>query len=235
MADSIAVIFSTCVVDAIDASLVDQTRRVLEKYGIRSSVVRATCCGQPAANSGQTKAARRVARTTLRALAAVEHPIVLPSGSCTAMIRHQWPKLFAGTRDEQAALSVAARTYELTEFLARQPRRVAPHATGSVVYHASCHLTRQLHVIDEPVAALAAAGHQVARADDGGRCCGFGGTFATEFEGVSVAMADEKLNALLSTSAASVTSCDLSCLTHLEARAKHRDVSIDFDHIARLL
>jgi L-lactate dehydrogenase complex protein LldE len=152
------------------------------------------------------------------------------------MIRHHWPRLFAGSRDEQTALAVGARTYELTEFLATiaQPSNSTPRR-DPVVYHASCHLTRELEVIEQPRTALHAAGYTVNSTDDHDRCCGFGGTFSVTHADVSIAMADDKLDAIAATGARCVTSCDLSCLAHLEGRATARGLSLQFPHVAELL
>jgi L-lactate dehydrogenase complex protein LldE len=170
-------------------------------------------------------------------LARDDAPIVVPSGSCTTMIRHHWPRLFAGTRDEARARAVAARTSELTEFLAAEApdRRAAPGAKGRVVYHASCHLTRELDVTAPPRDALRAAGYDVESLADDDRCCGFGGTFAVSHADVSVAMADEKLGLASATGASTITGCDLSCLVHLETRAMARGLTIEFPHVAELL
>src|ERR1044071_2058156 len=101
MADRRVAIFATCVVEMVRPRIIDATARALRAAGYEpTSASGATCCGQPAANAGATAAARRVARHTLRRLAKLDMPIVIPSGSCTTMIRHHWPQLFAGTRDE---------------------------------------------------------------------------------------------------------------------------------------
>jgi L-lactate dehydrogenase complex protein LldE len=238
MPDRRVAIFATCVVEMVRPRIIDATARALRAAGYEPvSAPGATCCGQPAANAGATVAARRVARHTLRRLAKLETPIVAPSGSCTTMIRHHWPQLFAGTRDEASARSVGARTYELTEFLALQSPIVPGAATtkGSVTYHPSCHLTRVLDVVEQPRSALRAAGYTVDALPDQDRCCGFGGTFSVEFPGVSVAMADDKLDAAVAGGARTVTSCDLSCLVHLEGRAAKRGLSLRFPHVAELL
>jgi L-lactate dehydrogenase complex protein LldE len=231
-------IFATCVVDIVRPNITDAATRALRGAGYRATPARgATCCGQPAANAGVPEAARRVARQTLRSLGKTDTPIVVPSGSCTTMIRHHWPQLFAGTRDEATARSVAARTYELTEFLAAESP-VAPTtaaAKGSVVYHASCHLTRELDVVEPPRAALRGAGYSVEALDDDDRCCGFGGTFSVTFPDVSIAMADEKLDAATARGADTITSCDLSCLIHLQGRSTKRGLALRFPHIAELL
>ena len=129
MTDRRVAIFATCVVELVRPRIVEAAARALRASGYHAtSAGGATCCGQPAANAGATVAARRVARHTLRQLAKLDMPIVVPSGSCTTMIRHHWPQLFVGTRDEAVARSVGARTYELTEFLGRQAPTVPGRA-----------------------------------------------------------------------------------------------------------
>ena len=238
MDDRRVAIFATCVVEMVRPHIVDATVRALRAVGYRATAAGgATCCGQPAANAGATTAARRVARHTLRRLARLDMPIVVPSGSCTTMIRHHWPQFFGGTRDEAAARSVGSRTYELTEFLAAEAPTVPVPAPskGAVVYHPSCHLTRELDVTDQPRAALRAAGYAVETLADHDRCCGFGGTFAVTFPDVSVAMADDKLDAATAVGATTITGCDLSCLIHLEGRAGARGLALRFPHVSELL
>ncbi len=75
-----------------------------------------TCCGQPAFNSGYRKESLPVARSLIKCFPK-DIPIVIPSGSCAGMIKYHWPELFEGEPDIEAALSVAERVYELTEFL----------------------------------------------------------------------------------------------------------------------
>ncbi|MET0043171.1 MAG: (Fe-S)-binding protein, partial [Candidatus Thiodiazotropha sp. 6PLUC3] len=95
-----------------------------------------TCCGQPAWNSGYRDEARKVAAAQLRCFAK-PYPVVVPSGSCAAMIKHHYPALFKDTADYEAAVELSKRVYELTEFLVRvldiklvdlgEPTQVALH------------------------------------------------------------------------------------------------------------
>ena len=84
-----------------------------------------------------------MARQALRAFAG-DDPVVVPSGSCAAMVRHGYPELFAGTPQEDAAASMAERTVELTQFLAREGLHTGSELAGTVTYHDSCHMLRIL-------------------------------------------------------------------------------------------
>ena len=66
-----------------------------------------TCCAQPAFNCGYTAEARAVARAQI-ALFPEPWPIVVPSGSCAAMMKRHYPGLFAGEPDLAAAEAFAS-------------------------------------------------------------------------------------------------------------------------------
>ena len=101
--------------------------------------------------------------------------------------------------------------------------------------HDSCHALRELGAGDTVPQALRAAGHVPVSPAAPERCCGFGGSFSVKLPAVSVAMADEKLDNLAAAGGSQVTACDLSCLVHLQGRARRRGLDLRFDHVASLL
>lgn len=242
---ALTTVFPTCLADTLRPALAARVLEALARHGVAATTARrTTCCGQPAYNAGYEPEARRVARPTVRALAKSSGPIVVPSGSCTAMMSRHWPGLFADTADEARSRDVAGRVVELSQALATiatlAPTNHEPAPSGSpvrepVTYHGSCHLERELGARDEPRASLRAAGYEVREPTEGHLCCGFGGTFSVKLPAVSVAMADEKLDSLAATGAATVVGCDLSCLVHLEARARTRQLPLRFRHLAEQL
>jgi L-lactate dehydrogenase complex protein LldE len=161
---------------------------------------------------------------------------VVPSGSCAAMVRHGYPELFAGTPEEDAAASMAERTVELTQFLAREGLRTGAEGTGSVTYHDSCHMLRLLEERDSPRAVLAGVGGLELREMEGTDiCCGFGGTFSVNFPEVSGRLGEEKARAAAATGAGELVACDLSCLLHITGRARRTGVPLRARHIAEVL
>jgi L-lactate dehydrogenase complex protein LldE len=202
----------------------DAVVRVLEARGYTVTVAKGTtCCGQPAWNAGYVDDARRVARRTQRALARTDGPIVVPSGSCAAMMHEYWPALL----DDDG---VASRVVELSAFLAAGAGdAAAPDAREGVAYHDSCHMLRTLHIKAEPRQLLG----EMAELSE--RCCGFGGTFSVKLPEVSTAMADEKLDEVVAAGCDSLVGCDLSCLMHLDGRARRRGLNITMRHLAEVL
>jgi L-lactate dehydrogenase complex protein LldE len=242
--------FASCLVELLRPDVAAAAQRALRAGGHDPRPVRgATCCGQPAFNAGYADEARRVARRTLRAIGTGEVPCVVASGSCATMMSHYWPQLFDGTPQAAEARQVASRTVELTALVANDDppgdaagepgpgdgAAVAGSAGEAVVVHDSCHALRELGAGATVRRALAGAGHTPVNAEGSDRCCGFGGSFSVKMPGVSVAMADEKLDNFAATGCERVTSCDLSCLLHLQGRARRRGLDLRFDHIATLL
>lgn len=239
-------LFPTCLVDAVAPSAGMSVVNVLEAAAVVVAVPDdATCCGQPAWNAGHAKEAAMVARTTLAALADTAGPIVIPSGSCTTMIKVFWRELFEleGSRSEQLLVEdVVGRTFEFSEYLTEPtPERptptVATPATDATptVYHRSCHMLRELGITDGPGRLLQEVASDVRISDGEGRCCGFGGLFSVKLPEVSTAMADEVLDAVAATGATRVVGCDVSCLMHLAGRSDHRKLGLEFAHLAEVL
>lgn len=231
-----ALLMRTCLSDLAAPSVWRAARTLLSRCGVRVEVPRGqTCCGQPGWSSGHPDEARRVARRALRAFAG-DAPVVVPSGSCAAMVRHGYPELFAGTPDEEAAASMAARTLEFTQFLRRERLRPPVGARTTVTYHDSCHMLRVLGERESPRAALAdVAGLELVEMEGTETCCGFGGTFSLNFPEVSGRLGELKAGAAAASGADELVACDLSCLLHIVGRAHRLGVPLRARHVAEVL
>src|SRR5690606_3256213 len=189
-------LFVTCIVDQLMPEVGVATVRLLRRAGFEVSFPREqTCCGQPFFNSGFRDQARKPAERTV-AIFADEPAVVLPSGSCTTMIRKEYPHLLGDNpRYAYRARRLAARTFELSEFLVHkagwEPPPGEPH--GPVTYHDSCHMCRMLGLRAEPRRLLVQSGHEIVEMAESDRCCGFGGVFSVRMPEISNAMTAEKL------------------------------------------
>ncbi|MBI2201322.1 MAG: (Fe-S)-binding protein, partial [Armatimonadetes bacterium] len=111
-------LFVTCLVDQLFPAVAEATVAVLRRCGVDVTFdPEQTCCGQVAFNDGFWPEASTLARRHLDIFEQAD-AVVVPSGSCGAMVREFYPVLFR----EDAALverarTVGHRTYELTEFL----------------------------------------------------------------------------------------------------------------------
>lgn len=213
--------------------------RVFDRLGIPTCFPQdQTCCGQPAFNSGYQSAARQAAKHFIQVFESAEC-IVCPSGSCTSMVRHHYPQLFADQEDWlHRAQAVGARVFEFTEFLV-DVLKITDLGTiyhGIVTYHDSCHLLRTLGIGRQPRELLShIQGLTFREMEPSDRCCGFGGTFAVKYPDISTSMVAEKAARILETGADTVVGCDLGCLLNIEGYLNRMGHSVKVKHIAELL
>lgn len=227
----------TCLADHVAPGVARSARRALERLGVEVLVPRSqTCCGQPGWSAGHPDQARQVARQALRAFAGTD-PVVVPSGSCAAMVTHGYPELFAGQPEAAAANALAGRTYELTQFIRREglTPTAAHDAPASVTYHDSCHMLRLLGERESPRAVIGATGVELVEMADTSVCCGFGGAFSITFPEVSGALGEQKARNAAASGADELVACDLSCLVHIVGRGRRVGVPIRARHVADLL
>lgn len=232
-----AQLFVTCLVDSLFPEVGESVVELLERAGVQVEFPEdQTCCGQPAFNAGFREEARRMALHTLDVFEATEGPLVIPSGSCAAMVKHGYPELFSDDPENlHRAQTLAGRSYEFSQFLvdvlnmgpAGQP------GTGRVAYHPSCHGLRMLDIDRQPKTLLQAAGFEVYPLDD--VCCGFGGVFAVDQPEISGEMLQRRLQAIQESGAQTVVACDVSCLMHIEGGLRRAGSAVRCAHLAQTL
>lgn len=234
------VLFHTCLVNEIDPDVGMATVRVLERLGFTVTVpLDQTCCGQPAHNAGFSDDARAAARHTIEVLEATRGPIVVPSGSCTDMVLHQYASLFGAEPSwRDRARSVAGRCRELSGFLleALNGRTLPGQLAAKIAYHPSCHLLRGVGEKKAPVALLRGLqGVQLAEVAEAEECCGFGGLFSVKNAPISAAMMNRKLANLEASGAERLVSCDLGCLLHLGGGLRRRGSTMRVQHLVQAI
>lgn len=230
--------FVTCLVDQFFPQAGEASVRLLEQAGCQVDFpAEQTCCGQPAFNMGYRQEARRLARRFIEIFEPYDE-VVAPSGSCVAMVRVYFPELFAGEAEwHERAHKLARRVYELSEYLVMQGFDASGSTfRGTVTYHESCHLTRELGVHEAPRALLSQVpGVRLEKMRGADVCCGFGGAFSVKMSDLSVAMLDDKLQNAEETGADVLTAADCGCLMHLGGALTRRRSRMTPLHIAEIL
>jgi L-lactate dehydrogenase complex protein LldE len=236
-----ASLFITCYNDTLFPETGRAVVRLLERLGVEIDFLAAqTCCGQMHANTGFRGEAYSQAKRFVQLYRDTDC-VVIPSSSCVAMIRDQYPSLFQELGNEELRRQfkeLLPRVFELTEFVTDKlgADDVGAYFPHRVTYHASCHGLRGLHIGDRPFRLLSKVRElklvPVANLD---RCCGFGGTFSVKNAEVSTAMLDAKLGDLLATEAEYCTAVDNSCLMHVGGALHRRNLAMKPIHIAEIL
>jgi len=232
-------LFATCLIDTFFPETGEATLRLLRHFGVDAVLPKKqTCCGKPADSGGYSRETRKAAEHFISVFEGND-PIVIPSGSCASMVKNHYLGLFKDNpRLQRKAAAVSERTYELTQFLVHvlKAHEQGFAGAGKVTYHASCQLTRELGVREEPLLLLGSLrGAEFIPLPQADRCCGFGGTFMAKLPEVSMALADEKVETILSTGADTVTGCDHGCLMNIADAVKRRGATIKVKHIATVL
>ena len=196
-----------------------------------------TRCGLPLFNSGYHAEARAVAARTVALFRNADH-IVVPSGSCAWMLRHEYAGLLTDGELAQDARRLAGRTYELSQFLVKVLGRREFRATvgGRVTYHDSCHLLRGLHEAETPRDILRSLeGVEFVELPGADECCGFGGSFAVRLPEVSAQILAKKLTNVEATGATCLVACDAGCLMQMGGGLRRRRSRVRALHLAELL
>jgi len=195
------------------------------------------CCGQPAFNSGYWEEAKKVAIPVLERLKDAE-VIVIASGSCGAMLKVFYPELFAHTPHAEAAMALAAKTYEFSDFLVTKLGNpdLGARFPAKVTFHDGCHGLRELGKKKEPRTLLSQVRDlELVEMGEAETCCGFGGTFSAKFPMISTAMGEVKCASAVETGADFIISNDSSCLMHIQGLLDRQGDPIRTMHIAEVL
>ena len=236
-----ASLFITCYNDTLYPETGRAVVTLLERLGVEVEFRPAqTCCGQMHANTGFRCEAYSQAKRFVRIYQDAE-AVVIPSSSCVAMMRDQYPGLFEELGNEELRKDFTAllpRVYELSEFLIDKMGvdDVGAYFPHRVTYHASCHGLRALHLGDRPFRLLKKVrGLELVPLANLDRCCGFGGTFSVKNAEVSSAMLSAKLTDVLTTRAEYCTALDNSCLMHIGGALHRQFAAMRTLHMAQIL
>ncbi len=234
-----ASLFVTCIADMMYADVGKSVVQVLRRSGVDLDFPEGqTCCGQPAFSSGYYKETAIVAKKMIEVFEKSEK-VVIPSGSCAAMIHHGYPILFENDpKWKKRAEEFVAKSYEFSQFIVDILGITDVGATFNkkVTYHSSCHMTRILGVEEQPKILLKnVKGIDFIELPYAFDCCGFGGTFSMKMADISSAIVDEKVDNIIATGADVLVGSDLTCLMNIGGRLSRRGVPMQVMHLAQVL
>ncbi|MCO4826227.1 MAG: (Fe-S)-binding protein [Amylibacter sp.] len=232
-------LFVTCLVDTFRPSVGLATVKLLELAGCKVEVPeKQTCCAQPAFNSGDSKSTRKIATNVIKMFEQYDY-VVVPSGSCAAMIKIHYPELFTeGSGFRTRADELADKTYELVSFLSdvMKLKDTGAQFGRKVTYHDSCSGLRELKIHKQPRALLSKVdGLHLEEMADADVCCGFGGTFCVKYPDISNDMVTKKAANVTNSGAEVLLAGDLGCLLNIAGKLQREGSEIEIRHIAEVL
>jgi glycolate oxidase iron-sulfur subunit len=193
-----------------------------------------SCCGALAAHAGRMDLGRPRAQALMADALAVSADIdaVLTTTAGCGSAMHEYPLWFAGTPHEGRATQVAARTVDVTVFLAElglvTPLSLPPLR---VAYHDACHLAHAQGVRRPPRALLERIeGLSLVSLPESDTCCGSAGIYNVEQPEIAAALGGRKAAAVSATGATIVATGNIGCMaqmsTHLRARPAPAQVEV---------
>ena len=216
-------LFYTCTVNYNEPQIGKATVGVLERNGIECVIPEQQCCGLPFLDGGLVEQAKKKIRSNVATLSrAVRqgYKIVVPSASCSYMLKQDYPR-FLPTEDSRL---VAENTYDLSEYLVKVHERGKldlgfTEKVGKIRYHQPCHLKAQNIGFKAQELMQLIPGAQVSRM----QCCsGHDGSWSVKKENFEASMKVGKplFKFMKSDDTCSVTDCPLSAVQVQQATGK---------------
>ncbi len=229
---------ATCLCDAIYADAAKNSVEILKKFGCEVLLPKnQTCCGQPAFNSGDFASARKVISHTIEAFSGNDYPVIVPSGSCAAMLFESSLIAFkdAPAQEYKKVEDFAKRVWELNDFLvnALGVEKIGGNLKAKVAIHNSCH-TKGTGT-PEAMKKLLSTIEGIEFVDfESDSCCGFGGTFSVVFPQISAEIGEKKVKAIATAKPDIIVAADTSCLLHQRGIAERLGIDYPTQHVCQV-
>lgn len=228
--------FAGCFMNWIYPDVAEMTHRILVHNGYWVESPPVVCCGMPHRALGDPETARRLARKNVDALAGYT-AVVTDCASCGAALKMYGEMLADDTEYAERAKDLAARVFDISEFLVSHGYYRPEHPIRlRVTYHDPCHLGREQRVKEQPRELLRSIpGLELVEMKEADKCCGGGGSFALTHPELSYRVGQQKVASIVNTEAQAVISGCPSCLSQLRALLEKRGQKTAVYHTVELL
>lgn len=198
--------------------------------------VEQTCCGMPAFTNGNFDDAKLIGEKFIREFQYDRYAVSL-SGGCVGTVRDWYTRLFNNSMLHNPCKRLQKNLHEVCEFIVDVLKKddLGLSLNAKVCYHDSCR-SLKCGIKSAPRTLLKnIKGIELTEMGRPEECCGFGGFFATDYEAISVSLAEQKVNDALQTGADYIVSNDPGCLMQLETYINQKNLSLKPVHIIDLL
>ena len=234
--------FPGCLTDRVLPEMGAATIRVLQACGCNVGFPQTQhCCGLVALNSGDRPRGRVMAEQTIEMLEAVQADwIVTNSTSCYAAMVQDYPNLFADSPGwQERAATQARRLIDVTTFL-DTVAQLGPQTWSTpgprVTYHDACQSHNALGIREAPRRIITdVLGLELTEMHDSSVCCGFGGSFSTDYPAISAIIAGRKLDNASRTEADVIVADNPGCLMQIRGALHARRSQQRALHLVELI
>ncbi len=232
-------LLSGCVQQVLTPGINRATVDVLTSNGVEVVIPRRQgCCGALSMHSGAADQARALARHNFNAFNLGEVDAVVTNAAGCGSGMHEYPLLFAGEAEEQAARDFAEKVQDVTVFLDAlgiEPPPALPEPM-TVAYHDACHLAHAQGVTDAPRRLLGAVPNlTLVPVPEGEICCGSAGSYNIEQPEIAAQLGQRKAEAILGTGAQAVVTGNIGCMTQIDSHLRRLGKPLPIYHTVELL
>ncbi|MDE0196566.1 MAG: heterodisulfide reductase-related iron-sulfur binding cluster [Caldilineaceae bacterium] len=232
-------LLSGCAQQVLAPGINSATVEVLTSNGVEVVIPpRQVCCGALSMHTGAADQARALARRNFDAFNLDDLDAVVTNAAGCGSGMHEYPLLFAGEAEEQAAREFADKVQDLTVFLDAlgiEPPPALP-APMTVAYHDACHLAHAQGVTDAPRRLLGAIQNlTLVPIPEGEICCGSAGSYNIEQPEIAAQLGQRKAEAILGTGAQAVVTGNIGCMTQIDSHLQRLGKPLPIFHTVELL
>ncbi|MYC96455.1 MAG: 4Fe-4S dicluster domain-containing protein [Caldilineaceae bacterium SB0661_bin_32] len=232
-------LLSGCVQQVLTPGINRATVDVLTGNGVEVVIPpRQGCCGALSMHTGAANQARALARRNFDAFNLSEVDAVVTNAAGCGSGMHEYPLLFAGEAEEQAARDFADKVQDVTVFLDTlgiEPPPALP-TPMTVAYHDACHLAHAQGVTDAPRRLLGAVQNlTLVPIPEGEICCGSAGSYNIEQPEIAAQLGQRKAKAILGTGAQAVVTGNIGCMTQIDSHLQRLGKPLPIFHTVELL
>lgn len=197
-----------------------------------------SCCGALHVHGGDLETARDLARRNIDAFDSADYEsIIINSAGCGSTLKEYGELLADDPRYAERAHAFAERVRDFSEFLAEVGAEPAAGVRNEqLIYQDACHLVHAQGVSQQPRDLLAAVpGVELVEMENPTVCCGAAGLYSVTDTDISLAILEQRLDAIEATGARVVVSANPGCLLHIQSGARRRGLDLTVMHVAEFL
>lgn len=229
--------FVGCGIDLVTPNVGKIALELLRQLGASVDILPNCCCGLPALNYGDLKAARELAARNLPVLESSRFDLIVTDCSSCASFLKKYPQLFPdGSRENEQAREMSSQVRDLVEVLGpvTEKQDAPPHIV--VTYHDPCHASRGQKLSRQPREILRSlSGVEYREMPEADWCCGGAGSYALSHYDLSLQVLDRKMSNIEKTGAQIVATSCPACMIHLSYGARLRKLPLQVRHISELV
>jgi len=227
-----------CVQSVLAPAINWATLRVLARNGVEVIIpAQQGCCGALLTHTGEAEGGRRLARRNLRIFPNDVDALLTNAAGCGSGIK-DYGLWFKGLPDETAAVMLARKTYDVSEFLISLGLVSPPPLPQplTIAYHDACHLAHAQGITTAPRRLLKQIPNLTLREiPEGELCCGSAGTYNLEQPALAYQLGKRKAENIARVNSAVVVSGNIGCLIQIQTHLKQLGQALPVYHTLEIL